>query len=443
MATIFRGFNVGPRKLDSRARPRSMRKLDSRARPRSIKPTVSYDPTIDSYRRYVTDDPTPEKMANWLRSVDQGDIAALCEMTDEMIAKDAHLTGVVETRRGAVTALDWDIEPNPDDPDTGLAEAKADYCRGILNGIGNFHDALDTLSEAIGPNVSVIELLWDKAELVGMVPVPGHRLTGDPLGQRPGVFIETETDWGIPTTPGKWIVHHPQPNGGYPFRRTLTHATVFPWLMIHFTRVDWMAFSELYGHPLRIAKWTDEVVDDDRDTVLAMLQQMGTDVAGGFPEGVNIEFVQASGKGEIFVDQTEYAERKLSIAWLGQTLTTEHQGVGSFALGKVHDNVRADLLAKDLKAEKRTLEHQLLGPMVGLKFPNRPGPTPVWTRKIEEKRELEQEKTDLEKLKAAMELGLPLKRDDVYALLGFDRPAPDDTDIVIAQKAAAPPAGGM
>ncbi len=403
-----------------------------RKRPRSIKSVVRFDPTLDDQRRYITDDPSPERMASWLRSVDQGDIAALVEMTDEMIAKDAHLMGVSETRRGAVTALDWEIEPNADDENQPLAEEKADYVRDQLATIGNFPDALDHLSDAIGPNVAVLELLWDKAELAGVVPVPGHRLTGDPVGRKPGVFVEIETSLGVPASPGKWIVHHPNTNGGFPFRRTLTQATVFPWLMIHFSRIDWMAFSELYGHPLRLAKWTDAVVPDDRTKVETMLREMGTDVAGSFPEEVSIEFLQASGKGEIFVDQTEYAERKMSIAWLGQTLTTDtgQSGGGAFALGKVHDNIRADLLKKDLQAEKRTIECQLLGPMVGLRFPNQPGPTPVWRRVIEEARDLDQERVGLDKLDRAIQLGLPIKRDEVYETLGFDRPAAEDMDVI-------------
>lgn len=428
MAIRFRGFSPN-------------RTTTDRRRPRSIKPVVRYDPTVDEYRRYVTDSPTPERMATWLRSVDDGDIAALCEMTDEMIAKDAHLTGVAETRRGAVTALDWDIEMNPDDPDPGIAEAKADYCRAKLFELTNFDEALDHLAEGIGPNVAVLELLWDRAELTGIVTVPGHRLTGDPMGQRPGVFVETETSQGVPTSPGKWIVHHPNPAGGFPLRRTLTHATVFPWLMIHFTRVDWMAFSELYGHPLRIAKWTDDVPDDDRTAVETMLREMGSDVAGSFPENVNIEFLQASGTGEIFANQAEYAERKMSIAWLGQTLTTDvgKTGSGAFALGKVHNNIRQDLLSKDLKAEKRTIEQQLLAPMVGLRFPDSPSPPPLWRRVIEEARDLDQERIGMEKLDRATSLGLTVKTDEVYETLGFERPGEGETDVMKLEAQTLPP----
>lgn len=420
------------------------KRRDASKRSRSIRQIVRYDPVLDETRRYVTDSPSPERMANLLRSVDQGDIAALTELTDEMIAKDLHLTGVSETRRGAITALDWEIEPNPNDEDVELAETKAQYVQDRLLMIPNFPDGLDNLSEAIGPNVAVLELLWDRAELVGVVPVPGHRLTGDPTQRRPGVFVETETSLGVPTSIGKWVVHHPQPNGGFPFRKTLTHATVYPWMMIHFARTDWMAFSELYGNPLRVAKWTDDVVDADRDTVLKMLERMGSDAAGGFPIGIDVELLQAGGKGEVFVDQTAYAERKMSIGWLGQTLTTDtgQSGGGAFALGRVHEGIRADLLAKDLKAEKHTLECQLIGPMVNLKFPDDPGPTPIWRRRLDVKRDLEQERVDLEKLKTAREIGLPIKRSQVYEALDFEEPTEDDTDVIVgAQPIPVVPTG--
>lgn len=402
-------------------------------RTRSIRQVVRYDPMLDEQRRYVTDNPTPEKMATLLRMVDEGDIAALVELTDEMIAKDPHLMGVSETRRGAITALDWEIEPNPKDKDQDLARAKAEYVEEQLLQIGNFPDALDHVSEAIGPNVAVLELLWDSFELIGLVPVPGERLTGDPLGRRPGVFVETATSLGVPTSVGKWIVHHPQPNGGFPFRRTLTHSTVLPWLMIHFGVADWMAFSELYGHPLRLARWEAGVSPEDRDQADTMLNRMGTDVAGSFPNTVEIELLQAAGKGEVFADQTAYAERKLSIAWLGQTLTTDtgQSGGGAFALGRVHEGIRADLLEKDLKAERGTLECQLIAPMVALKFPDHPGPTPVWHRRIDDKRDLDFERMDLERIQKAIDFGLSVTLDDVYEALGILKPQSVDGSLVV------------
>lgn len=424
MPSRFRGFSPAKCKGPKRGRP--------------IRQQVKYDPTLDDFRRYITDSPTPEKMATWLRAVDDGDIAALVEMTDEMIAKDAHLLGVSQTRRGAVTGLDWEVTPNDDDPDLDAAQAKADYVTDRFGCIKNFGDVLDHLATAIGPNVAVVELLWDRAEITGLVPVPGHRLTGDPLGQRPGIFVETEDSMGVPAKPGKWLVHHPIPNGGFPFRSTLTHATVYPWLMTHFSRSDWMAFSELYGLPLRYLTWAEGVSDADRAKAQDMVEQMGSDVAGAFPEGINLEFLQASGTGESFEKQVDWAERKMSIAWLGQTLTTDtgRSGGGAFALGKVHDNVRGDLLSMDLKAEARTLEQQLIGPMVGLRFPNKQGPNPRWRRVFEESRDFEAERVSVEKLTKAIEMGVAIKVDEVYAILGLERPTDDETDVIGAVRKA-------
>lgn len=421
MAVRFQGF-----------KPRKDKKKTPGVRPRAIKSLVHFDPTLDDNRRYITDCPTPEQLSIWLRSVDDGDIAALVEMSEEMIAKDAHLFGVAQTRRGAVTALDWEIVPNEDDEDTATAEEKANYCTKQLRCIPNFHDVLDHLATAIGPNVAVLELLWDRAEIVGIVPVPGHRLTGDPSGLRPGVFVETTTSLGVPTKPGKWVVHHPNPNGGFPFRMTLTHATVWPWIMQHYTQIDWMAYSELYGHPIRLTKFTEESTSEDRTQAATMFRTMGSDVAGSFPEGITPELLQASGDGEIFKTQAAWAARQISIAWLGQTLTTDvgESGGGAFALGKIHDNVRSDLLAMDLKAERRTMEGQLLAPMVGLRFPNNDGPPPTWRRVIEDKRDFDAERIGVENLKSAIELGFAVKVDEAYSALSLERPADDETDVI-------------
>jgi phage gp29-like protein len=187
-----------------------------------------------------------------------------------------------------------------------------------------------------------------------------------------------------------------------------------------------------------VATWAPTVPSDDRDALDEMLRQMGSDVAGSFPEGVDVKFIQAAGEGAMFEKQADWAERKLSIAWLGQTLTTEHQGVGSFALGKVHDHVRADLLAADLKAEARALQTQLLGPMAALRFPDREGPAPVWRRVFEPGRDLDGDRLGLEQLKQARDMGLPLQTDEVYARLDFTRPTAEDADVMGGATPATP-----
>src|SRR3972149_3897657 len=144
------------------------------------KRTVRYSAWQDSFIRRLTDSPTPAKFSSLLRQVEQGDIAALCEIQQEMESKDGHLQGVCETRRRAVTALDWSIVPDDSVPDDALAKEAAEYVSKILGAMPNFQDALEHLQTAIGPNVAVLEVVWEKARPVGLIPVPPQRLRMNP-----------------------------------------------------------------------------------------------------------------------------------------------------------------------------------------------------------------------------------------------------------------------
>ena len=253
---------------------------------------------LDTQRRHLTDSPSPARFASLLKSVDQGDVAALWELQEEMECKDADLMGICETRRSALTALDWSIVPDPNAEDESASQEAADYVSERLTKIKAWPLALEFLSLALGPNVAIVELLWDRAELVDVVPVPGHRYTLH-YWRGQDISIETEADLlGVAATlPGKFIVYHPNANGGFPFRKTLTHATVWPYLQKWFGRADWMSFSELYGLPWRVATVQNANPDDDRTDAQRMLEDMASDHAVTLPEGIEVEVIQATGKG--------------------------------------------------------------------------------------------------------------------------------------------------
>lgn len=388
-------------------------------------PIVKYSRTRDSFRRYVTDVPTPEAFASWLRAVDYGDYAALCEMQQELEAKSAVIQGIVGTRRNAVTALDWDIEPEESTTQHSHAIIAASYCRKRLREIETWPDTLKHFSDAIGPNVAAVELVWHKAQLVKTVDVPSHRLTRNHMIDKPTVAIETDDfPEGLPVdfAPHKFVLFHPHPQAGFPFRKTLTHATVWPYLVGHFSRTDWMAFSELYGNPIRTATFEDGVIDADRDTVLDMLEQMGSDTGAAIPKGIAVALLQAAGRGETFEAQLAWAEKTLAILWLGQTLTTDVGDRGSFAAAEVHDNIRADILLADIEAEARMIRDQILRPMVRLRFPTVDMPTPYFVRQTKVTRDIESERLSMDQVNAAKALGLEMDVDEVYDKLSLTRP---------------------
>ena len=382
-----------------------------------------YSRILDAYRRKVSDDPTPSKMAALLSSVDAGDIASLCQLQEEMEAKDARIQAVAQTRRLALTALEWEIEPADE---SAKAKTAATYLTDTLNAMPSWPTTLEHLSTAIGPNVAVAEIVYDKqANPIATIDVPGHRLTAHPYFDR-GVWLEVDEDYiGLHLMPGKFIVYHPNDCAGFPFRKTLTHACTVPFLMKHFSRADWMAFSELYGVPLR---WTEEeaaasVGDDDRATAKEMIENMSSDAAANLPAGIQLKFLElANRSGDTFVNQMDWADTTLAILFLGQTLTTDVGDRGSFAAAKVHDNVRADLLLSDIAKEARAIREQVFRPVLEQKFPGADVLIPHFKRKLVQKRDVDSERLDLEQLRVAREFGLPLMTEEVYERLGFTQP---------------------
>lgn len=384
---------------------------------------VRYSPTIDTYHRHLADNPTPQKLANALRSVESGDVAALVELSEEFEARHAHLRSVATTRRNALTGLPWKVEPDERAKDQGAAKTAADYIDERLRGMDSWETTLEHLATGIGPNIAVTELVWDNAELLRTVDVPGHRLLGHFWNSKE-IRIETDENqvWGVSTFPGKFVVHHPQTRAGMPLRSTIVHAITLPWLVANLSAKDWLSFSEIYGIPWRWVEYTDSVVDADRDTIQDMLEQMSSDLAATLPAGASVKTFQASGTGETYERQMAWAENAMSKAYLGQTLTTDIGDVGSRAAATVHNEVRKDLLFADISSERRTVSQQVIRPMLKLKFPGKEMPMPRWIREVPERRDIEAERLDLDQLRFAAENGVRLDKQIIYERLRLPEP---------------------
>ena len=97
--------------------------------------------------------------------------------------------------------------------------------------------------------------------------------------------------------------------------------------------------------------------------------RLGSDAAGIISESTRIEFVEAAQKGSApFKDLIEVLNREISKAVLGQTLTTEVGASGSYAAGMVHEGVRSDIVRADARALERTVNRDLIRPLVRFNF---------------------------------------------------------------------------
>ena len=111
----------------------------------------------DKYSEYPSNGLTPVKLAEILREADAGDVLRQMELFEEMEEKDPHLFSQLQTRKNAVTGLDFEVIPFGDEP---LDKEIADFIEEQLNGIESFEDVENDLLDAIGKGFAVSEILW-------------------------------------------------------------------------------------------------------------------------------------------------------------------------------------------------------------------------------------------------------------------------------------------
>ena len=82
---------------------------------------------------------------------------------------------------------------------------------------------------------------------------------------------------------------------------------------------DWVTFAEVYGQPLRVGKYGAGATEQDKETLLQAVANIGTDAAAIVPDSMLIEFTEARQTGSIELYQSfcQYLDAQISKAVLG------------------------------------------------------------------------------------------------------------------------------
>ncbi len=385
----------------------------------------------DSLHSYPTAGLTPSKLRSYLQAADSGSPQMQFELFSEMLQKWPRLKAVENTRRLALTGLDWDVLPARSaaarDSTAGLAQPAADFCRETLLALERFPEALTHLADAIGYGLAVAELVWDRSRLVDVVPVPYSRLIADAHEPwRLRVLTEEEPTSGVALDeqPVKWIVHRPRHKAGRDFEAGLLRASVVLYLAQNLSFKDWLIYSQIAGMPIRVAQFEPGTPDSDQQALLKMLESLGTDAVAAFGKNIDLKFVEpARGGARPYQPLQEYCNREVTILWLGQHLTTDVGASGSRAAAEIHDRVREDLLVNDIAQEGHTLGRDLLTPLVRARF-GANAPIPVFRRSLIQSVDT---RVLADVLAVAVnQLGLAIPTRWVHQSLGIPEPADDE-----------------
>jgi phage gp29-like protein len=253
------------------------------------------------------------------------------------------------------------------------------------------------LALAIGRNIAVAENVWGcvngELRLVDVAPVTYDRLTFDANGQL-RILTEEDRFEGITLPPNKFVTHAPHCMSGHPMRGGLLRVSALAYLGKHFAMKDWMVFAEVFGMPVRIARYDPSATAEEKRELLAMLESLGSDAAGVFSKAVELQLLEA-GHGKTpppYEKICTFFNRELSKAWLGGTLAVDMSDTqaGRYTSGpKVHNEVRLDLRQDDIVREGRTVRRDILSPITRLKF-GADVPVPFFRRQLDLPRDQKQ-----------------------------------------------------
>ena len=323
----------------------------------------------DKFSDYPSNGLTPQRLAAIFREADAGDVYRQMELFEEMEEKDPHLFSQLQTRKNAVTGLDYEVIPfSDDDGDKTISDFIADE----INSIENFEDVEMDLLDAIGKGFAVSEILWDyqdgKTTVADIRSRQQKRFFWDSLDDSFKVMTK-EYPSGIVVPENKFIVHRYKARSGHPSRAGVLRVVAWMYLFKNYDVKDWVSFCEVYGMPLRLGKYAPGASEEDKKALMEALVKIGTDAAGIIPDGTEIDFHEANKSTSIDVYDrlARYCDEQVSKAILGQTLTSD-AGNGSFAQSKTHNEVRHDLTVADCKALAATLRRDLIRPLVLFNF---------------------------------------------------------------------------
>lgn len=329
----------------------------------------------DRFSSYPSKGLTPQKLGTILKEADYGNVYRQYELFEEMEEKDARLFSVLQTRKLAVANKKWEIIAASD---SAQDKRIADFVKENFENLDMENIFID-LMDAVGKGYSVCEIMWDISpdafrissidwcHQKRFIPnwsednsrrLQGFRLTSD------------EHPQGIELPDRKFIIHRYKAKSGNPERGGLIRILAWMYLFKNYDIKDWVAFAEVFGMPLRLGKYESGATSEEKQVLIDAVANLGSDAAAIIPSNTIIEIIEAIKGSSVNVYETlaNFCNKEMSIAVLGQSLTTDIGDTGSFAAEQGHELVRQDLLEADGKSLERAMKLQAIKYEVDLNF---------------------------------------------------------------------------
>lgn len=312
---------------------------------------------------------TPKRLAAILQAADDGDMTEQHVLFADMEDRCEHLAAEMGKRKRALLTLDWEILPGRAN-DKKAADVAAAVA-GMFDLLPTTADLLLDLSDAIGHGFSALEIEWGMRDGLHIPLAFHHRpqawfqvLRDD----RNSLRLRDGSADGAELWPLGWVVHIHRSRSGWLPRVGLFRCVAWAYLIRAYALESAIMYTQVHGMPFRLGKYPPGASSEDMSALRQALASLGRDASGIIPQGMEILFeTPANATQDIPGQLVIRCEQGMSKAILGGTLTSQADGkTATNALGRVHDNVRHDLLISDAAQIASTITAQILTPLATL-----------------------------------------------------------------------------
>ena len=323
------------------------------------------------------------KLVSLLEAGERGAYADLQWFYHYMERSDAMIHAVIQRRRAALLACDWDIRLCP--PEAGeariqksesriqkktgdqiLAEEQAAFLREAYDRVENFRDAVSFLFSGLFRGYAHLEKHFTPSGLVTRLePVEQWFWVRDGLfgaweynqnarsGAARGMMVDFEN----------FLVFESVP---------LNRMLAVLYLRKNLSQKDWDSFLEVYGIPSIFLVGPPNTPETKEAEYHKVAQEIMSDGRGYLPYGSDVKFVNGGGNKPPFLEHIDYIDRQITLAATGGLLTMlAESGSGTLA-GNAHSDTFLQIARGDAALLSGLFQEQFDTPLLREYFPDQP-----------------------------------------------------------------------
>ncbi|MDO5614440.1 MAG: DUF935 family protein [Paracoccus sp. (in: a-proteobacteria)] len=293
------------------------------------------------------------------------------------IERDTHAYALLQKRKKALIAREWDVRPASDQPRDVEA---AEMVREILDKLP-FDRMCEDLLDATLKGFAVSEVIWarDGARIVParIVAHDQRRFVFNDLWEvRLLTWANMLTGEDLPAR--KFIVHRFGVKGNNPYGLGLGTRLFWPVLFKREGVAFWLHYLEKFAGPTVVGKTPYGGLTEEQSRLLNTLKQVRTHSAITVPIGTELEFLEASRTGSVtYQEFLDYWDKQISICVTGETLTTDIGSAGSRAASETHAEIMSLAVDADADLLSDTLRETLCQWIVDYNLPGAAAPS-IW-----------------------------------------------------------------